>query len=107
MATATQAMRRIRIRLKSFDHQLLDKSVSEIVQVVKKSGARLAGPVPLPTKISRYTVLRSPHVDKTSREQFEIRVHKRVMDILEPNPRTVDSLSKLVLPSGVHVEIKS
>ena len=105
MATAT--ISRIRIRLKSFDHQLLDKSVGEIVQVVKKSGARLVGPIPLPTKINKWTVLRSPHVDKKSREQFEIRTHKRVLDILEPNPRTVDSLSKLVLPSGVHVEIKS
>jgi len=104
---ATMTATRMRIKLKSFDHQLLDKSVAEIVQVVKKSGARVVGPIPLPTKISRYTVLRSPHVDKKSREQFEIRVHKRVMDILEPNPRTVDALSKLVLPSGVHVEIKS
>jgi small subunit ribosomal protein S10 len=99
-------MEKIRIKLKSFDHELLDKSVAEIIEVVKKTGARVIGPVPLPTKISRYTVLRSPHVDKRSREQFELRIHKRLIEIVDSNIKTVDALSKLVLPSGVYVEIK-
>jgi small subunit ribosomal protein S10 len=98
---------KIRIKLKAFDHQLLDKSTTEIVHVVKKTGAKISGPIPLPTKISRYTVLRSPHVDKKSREQFEIRIHKRLIDILEPGPKTVDAPSRLVLPSGVEAEIKT
>ncbi len=97
---------RIRIRLKAYDHKLLDQSTSEIVTTAKKTGARVAGPIPLPTKIQRYTVLRSPHVDKKSREQFEIRVHKRLIDILEPTQQTVDSLMKLDLSAGVDVEIK-
>lgn len=100
-------MQKIRIKLKAFDHELLDKSTEEIVKVVKKTGSKILGPIPLPTKVSRYTVLRSPHVDKKSREQFEMRIHKRLIDILEPGPRTMDALSKLVLPSGVEAEIKS
>jgi small subunit ribosomal protein S10 len=97
---------RIRIRLKAYDHKLLDQSTSEIVTTAKKTGARVAGPIPLPTKVHRYTVLRSPHVDKKSREQFEIRVHKRLIDILDPTQQTVDSLMKLDLSAGVDVEIK-
>lgn len=97
---------RIRIRLKAYDHKLLDAAASEIVGTVKKTGARVAGPIPLPTKIHKYTVLRSPHIDKKSREQFEIRVHKRLVDILEPTQQTVDSLMKLDLSAGVDVEIK-
>jgi len=97
---------RIRIRLKAYDHKLLDQSTNEIVSTAKKTGARVAGPIPLPTKIQRYTVLRSPHVDKKSREQFEIRIHKRLIDILEPTQQTVDSLMKLDLSAGVDVEIK-
>ena len=98
---------KIRIKLKAFDHRLLDQSVKEIVKTVKKTGARISGPVPMPTEINRWTVLRSPHVDKKSREQFEMRTHKRVIDILDPNPQTVDSLMKLDLATGVDVEIKS
>ncbi|MEW6088515.1 MAG: 30S ribosomal protein S10 [bacterium] len=98
---------KIRIKLKAFDHRLLDQSVKEIVKTVKKTGARISGPVPMPTEINRWTVLRSPHVDKKSREQFEMRTHKRVIDILEPNPQTVDALMKLDLATGVDVEIKS
>ncbi len=96
---------KIRIRLKAYDHKLLDQSANEIVMTAKKTGARVAGPIPLPTKIQKYTVLRSPHVDKKSREQFEIRVHKRLVDILDPTQQTVDSLMKLDLSAGVHVEI--
>ena len=97
---------KIRIKLKSFDHKLLDKSTLEIVDTVKRTGARIAGPVPLPTRISRYCVLRSPHVDKNSREHFEIRTHTRLVDILEPMQQTIDALMKLDLASGVEVEIK-
>ncbi|MGD9504456.1 MAG: 30S ribosomal protein S10 [Syntrophobacteraceae bacterium] len=97
---------RIRIRLKAYDHKLLDQSANEIVSTAKKTGARVAGPIPLPTQIQRYTVLRSPHIDKKSREQFEVRVHKRLIDILEPTQQTVDSLMKLDLSAGVDVEIK-
>jgi small subunit ribosomal protein S10 len=97
---------RIRIRLKGFDSRVVDQSSKEIVDTVKRTGAFIAGPVPLPTKIERYTVLRSPHVDKKSREQFEIRTHKRLLDILEPTQQTVDALMKLDLASGVEVEIK-
>jgi small subunit ribosomal protein S10 len=97
---------KIRIKLKSFDHKLLDKSTLEIVDTVRRTGARIAGPVPLPTRISRYCVLRSPHVDKNSREHFEIRTHKRLVDILEPMQQTIDALMKLDLASGVEVEIK-
>lgn len=100
------ANQRIRIRLKAYDHKLLDQSASEIVLTAKKTGAQVAGPIPLPTKIHRYTVLRSPHVNKKSREQFEIRIHKRLVDILEPTQQTVDSLMKLDLSAGVDVEIK-
>src|ERR1700738_3917261 len=98
---------KIRIRLKAFDHKLLDQSTKEIVDTAKRTGARVAGPIPLPTSINRYTVLRSPHVDKKSREQFEIRTHKRLLDILEPTQQTVDALMKLDLPAGVDVEIKA
>ena len=101
------AVDRIRIRLKAYDHLALDRSVDEIVQTVRRSGARIAGPVPLPTSRTIYTVLRSPHVDKKSREQFETRVHKRLIDIYDSTPQTVDALMKLDLSAGVHVEIKS
>ena len=96
----------IRIRLKSFDHRLIDNSAREIVETAKRTGARLAGPIPLPTTKNKWTVLRSPHVDKKSREQFEVRTHKRLIDIFEPTPQTVDALMKLDLPAGVDVEIK-
>ena len=98
---------RIRIRLKAYDHRILDQSATEIVETAKRTGAVVAGPIPLPTVINRYTVNRSPHVDKKSREQFEIRTHKRLLDILEPNQQTVDALMKLDLPAGVDVEIKA
>ncbi len=97
---------RIRIRLRAFDHKLLDQSTKEIVETARRTGARVAGPIPLPTRINRYTVLRSPHVDKKSREQFEIRTHKRLLDILEPTQQTIDQLMKLDLSAGVDVEIK-
>jgi small subunit ribosomal protein S10 len=97
---------RIRIRLKAYDYRLLDRSVAEIVDTAKRTGANIAGPIPLPTKIQKFTVLRSPHVDKKSREQFEIRTHKRLIDILQPTPETVDALMKLSLAAGVDVEIK-
>ena len=97
---------KIRIRLRAYDHRLLDQSVREIVDTVKRTGGRVAGPIPLPTKIEKFTVLRSPHVDKKSREQFEIRTHKRVLDIVDPTPQTVDALMKLDLAAGVDVEIK-
>ncbi|MBW2163141.1 MAG: 30S ribosomal protein S10 [Deltaproteobacteria bacterium] len=97
---------RIRIRLKAYDHKQLDQSVGEIVDTVKRTGARLGGPIPLPTSIRRFTVLRSPHVDKKSREQFEIRTHRRLVDILEPTQQTIDALMKLELSAGVDVEIK-
>ncbi len=96
----------IRIRLKAFDHRLLDQSTSEIVSTAKRTGAQVRGPIPLPTRIERFTVLRGPHVDKKSREQFEIRTHKRLLDILDPTPQTVDALMKLDLAAGVDVEIK-
>ena len=96
----------IRIRLKAFDHRVLDQSTIEIVNTAKRTGAQVRGPIPLPTEIEKYTVLRSPHIDKKSREQFEIRTHKRVLDILDPTPETVDALMKLDLASGVDVEIK-
>ncbi|MBE9527800.1 MAG: 30S ribosomal protein S10 [Proteobacteria bacterium] len=97
---------KIRIRLKAFDYRLLDKSVRDIVETARRTGARVKGPIPLPTRINKYCVLRSPHVDKKSREQFEIRTHKRLMDIIEPSQGTVDALMKLDLPAGVDVEIK-
>ncbi len=96
----------IRIRLKAFDHRVLDQSTAEIVNTAKRTGARVRGPVPLPTRLERFTVLRSPHIDKKSREQFEIRTHKRLLDIVDPTPQTVDALMKLDLASGVDVEIK-
>jgi small subunit ribosomal protein S10 len=101
------ARERIRIRLKAYDHRVLDQSTTEIVDTAKRTGAQVAGPIPLPTVRNRYTVLRSPHVDKKSREQFEIRTHKRLLDILEPTQETVDALMKLDLPAGVDVEIKA
>lgn len=97
---------KIRIKLKAFDHKILDQSVGEIVDTAKRTGARVAGPIPLPTIKNRWTVLRSPHVDKKSREQFEIRTHKRLLEILDPTPQTVDALMKLDLSAGVDVEIK-
>ena len=97
---------KIRIRLKAFDYKLLDQSVTEIVDTAMRTGAKVAGPIPLPTRINKYCVLRSPHVDKKSREQFEIRTHKRLLDILEPTQQTVDALMKLDLSAGVDVEIK-
>ena len=97
---------RIRIRLKAFDHRMLDQSAIEIVETAKRTGARVAGPIPLPTLIEKFTVNRSPHVDKKSREQFEMRTHKRLLDIVDPTPQTVDALMKLDLAAGVDVEIK-
>ena len=97
---------KIRIRLKAYDHRLLDQSTLEIVETAKRSGARVAGPIPLPTRINRLTVLRGPHVDKKSREQFEIRTHKRLLEIQEPTSQTLDALMKLDLSAGVDVEIK-
>ena len=96
----------IRIRLKAFDHRVLDQSAREIVSTAKRTGAEVRGPIPLPTRIERFTVLRSPHIDKKSREQFEIRTHKRLLDIVNPTPATVDALMKLELAAGVDVEIK-
>jgi small subunit ribosomal protein S10 len=96
----------IRIRLKAFDHRILDNSTKEIVNTAKRTGAQIRGPVPLPTRIEKFTVNRSPHVDKKSREQFEMRTHLRVLDIVDPTPQTVDALMKLDLASGVDIEIK-
>lgn len=97
---------KIRIKLKAYDHAILDQSARDIVMTAKRTGAKVSGPIPLPTDRSLYTVLRSPHVDKKSREQFEIRVHKRLIDISESSPQTIDALMKLDLPAGVDVEIK-
>ena len=99
-------MDEIKIRMEAYDHESLDTSAIEIVDTAKRTGAKVAGPVPLPTRIERYTVLRSPHIDKKSREQFEIRTHKRLLDIVDPTPQTVDALGKLDLSAGVHVDIK-
>ena len=96
----------IRIRLKAYDHRVLDQSAKEIVNTAQRTGAQIRGPIPLPTRIEKFTVLRSPHIDKKSREQFEIRTHKRVLDIVEPTQQTVDALMKLDLAAGVNVEIK-
>ena len=96
----------IRIRLKAFDHRLIDTSAKEIVETAKRTGAQVKGPVPLPTKMERFTVLISPHVNKDARDQYELRTHKRLMDILEPTEKTVDALMKLELPAGVDVQIK-
>ena len=98
---------KIRIKLKAYDHRVLDQSTQELVDTAKRTGARIAGPIPLPTVKNKWTVLRSPHVDKKSREQFEIRTHKRLMDILDPTAETVDALMRLDLPAGVDVEIKA
>src|ERR1700680_361365 len=98
---------RIRIRLKAYDHKLLDQSAGEIVETASRTGAKIAGPIPLPTKINKYCVLRSPHTDKKSREQFEIRTHKRLLDILEPTQKTIEDLTKLDVPSGVDIELKA
>ena len=100
------AGQRIRIRLKAYDHRVIDQSATDIVETVKRTGARVAGPIPLPTSINKYTVLRGPHIDTKSREQFETRTHKRLIDILDPTPQTVDALMKLELAAGVDVEIK-
>ncbi|HSV32285.1 MAG TPA: 30S ribosomal protein S10 [Atribacteraceae bacterium] len=97
---------KIRIKLKAYDHKILDQSSVKIVQTAQRTGAMVSGPIPLPTEIVKHTVLRSPHVDKKSREQFEIRTHKRLIDIVEPNPKTVDALMHLDLPAGVDIEIK-
>ncbi len=97
---------RIRIRLKGFDYRILDTSVADIVETAKRSGAKVAGPIPLPTKVERFTVNRSPHADKKSMEQFEIRTHKRLLDIIDPTAKTVDELKKLNLPAGVDIQIK-
>ena len=101
------AGQRIRIRLKAYDHRVIDHSAHDIVETVKRTGAQVAGPIPLPTRVERFTMTRSPHVDKKSREQFEIRTHKRLLDLLQPTPETVDALMKLDLPAGVDVEIKA
>jgi len=98
---------KIRIRMEAYDHRVLDQSAMEIVETSKRTGAKVKGPIPLPTRIERYTVLRSPHIDKKSREQFEIRTHKRVIDIEEPTPKTVEALNKLNMPAGVYIKIKA
>ena len=100
------ARQRIRIRLKAYDHRILDQSAAQIVDTAERMGAKVAGPVPLPTRIERYTVIRSPHIDKDSREQFEIRTHKRLIDILEPTQKTISALMSLNVPAGVDIEIK-
>lgn len=100
------AKQKIRIKLKAFDHRILDQSADQIVEAAEQTGAKVAGPVPLPTHIKKFCVIRSPHVDKDSREQFEIRTHKRLIDILEPTSKTIDALTRLNLPAGVDIEIK-
>ena len=102
----TRQRQRIRIRLKAYDHRVLDRSAGQIVEAAERTGAAVAGPVPLPTRIRKYTVIRSPFIDKDSRDQFETRTHKRLIDIYEPTSRTVDTLMRLQLPSGVDIEIK-
>ncbi|HLL80417.1 MAG TPA: 30S ribosomal protein S10 [Ktedonobacteraceae bacterium] len=104
MATGTK--QRIRIRLKAYDHRILDQSAMQIVDTAQQTGARVSGPVPLPTEIDKYTVMRSPFIDKDAREQFEIRTHKRLIDIIEPTNKTVEALTRLNLPAGVDIEIK-
>ncbi|MBS1258423.1 MAG: 30S ribosomal protein S10 [Candidatus Scalindua arabica] len=98
---------KIRIRMEAYDHRILDQSVADIIETAKRTGAKVSGPIPLPTRMERYTVLRSPHVDKKSREQFEMRTHKRLIDIIEPTPKTVDALNKLNMPAGIEVKIKA
>ena len=100
------ASQKIRIRLKAYDHEVVDQSTKKIVETAKRTGAKISGPIPLPTERNLYCVIRSPHVNKDSREQFEMRTHKRLIDILEPTPKTVDSLMRLDLPAGVDIEIK-
>lgn len=104
---AKVSQERIRIRMEAYDHSILDQSAAEIVDTAKKTGAIVHGPIPLPTRIERYTVLRSPHIDKKSREQFEIRTHKRLVDIVQPTGKTIDALNKLSLPAGVDIKIKA
>jgi small subunit ribosomal protein S10 len=103
---AANTGQKIRIRLKAYDHEVIDQSTKKIVETVIRTQAKVRGPVPLPTEIRKYTVVRSPHVDKDSREHFEMRIHKRLLDILEPSPKTVDSLQRIELPAGVDIEIK-
>ncbi len=98
---------KIRIRMEAYDHRILDQSAADIIETAKRTGAKVSGPIPLPTRMERYTVLRSPHVDKKSREQFEMRTHKRLSDILEPTPKTVDALNKLNMPAGIEIKIKA
>lgn len=105
MATMEQAQK-IRIRLRAYDHKMLDDSLAKIIDTAKRTGARISGPVLLPTEIKKYTILRSPHTDKKARDQFEMRIHKRLVDIHEPTPKTIEELMKLDLPAGVDVEIK-
>lgn len=98
---------KIRIRMEAYDHRVLDLSAAKIIETAKNTGAKVRGPVPLPTRIERYTVLRSPHIDKKSREQFEIRTHKRIIDIVEPTAKTIDALGRLEMPAGVDIRIKA
>lgn len=98
---------RIRIRMEAYDHRVLDESAQSIIDTAKRTGARVAGPIPLPTRIEKYTVLRSPHIDKKSREQFEIRTHKRLIDIMDPTSKTVEALGKINMPVGVEIKIKA
>jgi small subunit ribosomal protein S10 len=105
-SAATAVKQRIRIRLKAFDHRILDQSAQQIVDTAQQTGARVSGPVPLPTHIQKYTVMRSPFIDKDSREQFEIRVHKRLIDIVDPTNKTVEALTRLNLPAGVDIEVR-
>ena len=98
---------KIRIRMEAYDYRILDQSATDIVETAKRTGARVSGPVPLPTRVERYTVLRSPHIDKKSREQFEIRTHKRLVDIMDPTTKTVEALQKLNMPAGVYIKIKA
>ncbi len=104
--TTTVQKAKIRIKLRAYDHRILDQSAAEIVETAKRTGAKVIGPIPLPTDREVYTVLRSPHIDKKSREQFQLKTHKRVLDIIEPTSKTIDALKKLDLPAGVDVEIK-
>ncbi|MBU2567177.1 MAG: 30S ribosomal protein S10 [Elusimicrobia bacterium] len=107
MATTTEVQpQKIKIRLRAYEHKMLDDSISKIIETAKRTGSTISGPILLPTQIKKYTVLRSPHVDKKSREQFEMRIHKRLLEIIDPTPKTVEELMKLELPAGVDVEIK-
>jgi small subunit ribosomal protein S10 len=106
MAEEKSQKQRIRIKLKAYDHKIIDQSVKQIIETVQRSGAHVAGPIPLPTERTPITVLRASNIDKNSREQFEVRVHKRLLDIVDPNPKTVDSLMNISLPAGVDIEIK-